>query len=163
MAALSTYRYGILVWLVLFLGVANARAQEQPSIQWLTFEQLSDSLTVNPKKVLISFHTDWCTYCRKMHREVFTKPAVVEIVNADYYAVQFDAESTDTVHFDGQAFVNNQATQRRKGFHDIALLLGSRNGTFTVPVTMVLDQNFTVLSRHFEYLDSRQLDRKSVV
>lgn len=143
----------------LLLGLGTAPAQEQTRINWLTFEQLSDSLAIRPKKVLISFHAEWCAYCRRMHQEIFTNPEVARTVNASYYAVKFDAESPDPVYFDGQMFINRHANGRRKGFHDIALLLGSRNGQFTVPVTLILDPDFKIIHRRFEYLDSKTLRR----
>lgn len=133
------------------------QGQQKDRIHWLSFEQLSDSLDVRPKPVLISFHTDWCVYCRKMHREVFTAPEIVQLVNANYYAVQFDAESRDTVLFDGQLFVNKEFSRRRDGFHEIARLLGEREGRITVPVTIILEENFTIRSRHFEYLSIKNL------
>nr|WP_307876396.1 thioredoxin fold domain-containing protein [Parapedobacter lycopersici] len=142
---------------VVLPGPTIVRAVQKQQINWLTFEQLSDSLVHSPKKVLISFYTDWCVYCHKMHREVFTNPEVVRRVNAAYYAVKFDAESTDAIHFDGQLFLNRRATKRRKGFHDIALLLGSRNGQFNVPVTLLLDPDFRMIHRSFQYLDSKKL------
>jgi len=141
---------------VFFLSMPlTTHAQEK--INWLTFEQLSDSLDRNSKKVLISFHTEWCVYCRKMHREVFTNPDVVRRINATYYAVKFDAESTDSVRFDGQTFINRQSTKRRKGFHDLALLLGARNGRFTPPVTLILEADFRVLHRRYDYVNSKTL------
>lgn len=127
-------------------------------INWITFEQLSDSLTYNPgKKILISFHAEWCVYCRKMANEVYTKPEIIQLINQQYYAVSFDAEYTESVHFDGQEFVNNQQTRRRKGFHELALLLAGRNGQVTLPATLILDAEFNVLSRHFEYLSPQKL------
>lgn len=152
----SIHRYLIVCSLVFFLG-SFGFAQEKQQVNWLTFEQLSDSLNVNPKKVIISFHTDWCAYCRKMHGEIYTKPEVAAVINEHYYAVKFDAESMDTVRFDGQSFVNRKATKRRKGIHDIALLLAGRDGRFTAPTTLILDENFRVISRHFEYMDSKKL------
>ncbi|MEL7378044.1 MAG: thioredoxin family protein, partial [Bacteroidota bacterium] len=68
-------------------------AQESDTVRWLTFEQLEDSLAVQPRKVFIDFYTDWCTYCRKMDKVVFTKPEVVEVLNEQYYAVRFNAEA----------------------------------------------------------------------
>lgn len=153
----SPTRHIILVWLLYYWAAPAGWSQQRDTINWLTFEQLSDSLDVQPKRVLISFHTDWCAYCRKMHQEVYTRPEVVAAVNGAYYAVQFDAESTDTVRFDGQVFANSRATSRRRAFHDLALILGSRGHRFSVPVTIVLDEEFNVISRHFDYLDSKKL------
>jgi|SRR5690554_9792 len=148
------------IHIILLLSIgfwSEAMPQERERIHWIDFEQLSDSLDVNPRPVLISFHTEWCAYCRKMHREVFTNPEIVKMVNEKYYAVHFDAESRDTILFDGQIFVNKEYAGNKKGFHEIARLLGDRNGRFNVPVTLILDENFAVRHRRFEYLSSKKL------
>lgn len=129
----------------------------QQKINWISFEALSDALEKDPKPVLISFHAKWCSYCRKMQKEVFTDPEIIKLVNQDYYAVSFDVETRDTVWFDGQAFVNRNATPKREGFHDLALLLGSRKETLTVPVTLILNPDFSIKSRDFEYLSRKKL------
>ena len=47
--------------LLLSIGFWNGIfPQEKERINWLTFEQLSDSLDINPRPVLINFHTEWC-------------------------------------------------------------------------------------------------------
>lgn len=154
------------ILLILYVGFCMKPAKSQTQvhttplkqeIEWLTFEQLSDSLEVRPKKVIINFHTDWCTYCRKMYREVFTNPKIVKTINESYYAVSFDAESRDSVYFDGQWFTNTEATNRRRGFHELARLLGSRNGKISVPTTLFLNPDFSIRHRSFEYLSSRKL------
>lgn len=137
----------------------NSLAQERDTVNWISFEQLSDSLTTNPKKVLLFFHTDWCAYCRKMQNDVFTDEAIVQHLNANYYAVRFDAESTDTVHFDNQILKNDARKKRTGSYHDIAQLLASSKGNFVFPVTLVLEKDFTVKQRYFEYLDRKKLLR----
>lgn len=149
------------VFCAVFLQLAYSQAQEDraQTVPWLTFEQLSDSLDVRPRKVLLFFHTDWCAYCRKMEREVFTNPMIVEKIIASYYAVRFDAEHPDPVWFDGQEFKNLETTRRRKGFHQLARILAGRSGQMTVPVTILLDEEFKVIERHFEYLGPRKLSQ----
>ncbi|NGM66126.1 thioredoxin family protein [Sphingobacterium sp. SGR-19] len=132
-------------------------AQQRDTVDWLSFEELSDSLAIKPKKVLLFFHTDWCAYCRKMERDVFTDREIVNELNQHYYAVKFDAESADTVYFDGQ-IITNEVKQKRMGqYHDIAKLLATRNGQFTFPTTLILDSDFTVQQRFFQYLDRKKL------
>lgn len=151
----------LLVCFLINFSPILAQSYEKGSSQqvnWLTFEQLSDSIQSNPhKKVLISFHAEWCAYCRKMTKEVYTKPEIIKILNQDYFAVSFDAESMERTYFDGQYFVNNQATKKRKGFHELALLLSSRNGQVTLPATLILDNDFNLKSQHFEYLSPQKL------
>lgn len=151
----------IICWLILtasgILWSSSVFAQQGSQVRWISFEQLEDSLRHKPKKVFIDLYTDWCTYCRKMDKEVFVKPAVAELLNDQYYAVRMDAETQDTIRFDGQHFVNSSATKRRKGIHDLALLLGQRNGQFAPPAMLVLDENFMVRHRYFEYLTGDRL------
>ncbi|MFD1769516.1 thioredoxin family protein [Sphingobacterium suaedae] len=146
-------------FILLFLAVLwyPLSAQDKDQVQWLTWEQLSDSLTVHPKPVLLFFHTDWCAYCRKMQNVVFTDSAVIRKLDADYYALRFDAESVDTVCFDHQILTNAVSKKRTGHYHQITKLLAAREGKFTFPTTIVLRKDFTVRSRHFHYLDRRKL------
>lgn len=132
-------------------------AQESDSVHWLSFEQLEDSLAVQPKKVFIDFYTDWCAYCRKMDKVVFTKKEVVKQLNEEYYAVRFDAETDSVVTFGGRQFINDQVDKSRNPLHQIALLLALRDGQFSAPTMVVLDEDFKVTARYFEYMDSKRL------
>ncbi|MEM9920839.1 MAG: thioredoxin fold domain-containing protein [Bacteroidota bacterium] len=143
---------------VIFLFLCNPLiAQQAASVRWLSFEQLEDSLNVKPKKVFIDFYTDWCTYCRKMDKVVFTKPKVVDHLNEEYYAVRFNAETDAVVNFGGQQLVNDQLKQSRRPLHQIAQLLALRKGQFVAPTLVILDESFHVTARYFEYLDSKKL------
>lgn len=145
---------GILFFL---LFAMPSSAQQRDTVHWLSFEQLSDSLAVKPQKVLLFFHTDWCTYCRKMERDIFTRPEVVRVLNDSYYAVHFDAESVDTVYFDGQSITNESTRKRRGQYHDMAKLLAARDGQFVFPTILILNPDFTVQQRFFQYLDKKKL------
>ncbi len=131
-------------------------AQEK-SIRWLSFDQLDDSLANRPKKVFVDFYTDWCTYCRKMDKVVFTNSEVIEQLNDSYYAVRMDAESLDTISFEGQQFINDQVGKTRNPVHQIAQLLALREGQFAPPTMVILDETFVVKNRYFEYLTSKKL------
>ncbi len=148
----------VIILILSLLGFQkNLFAQNHRQIRWLTFEQLEDSLAQKPKKVFIDFYTDWCTYCRKMDQAVFTKTEVIQALNQGYYAVRMDAETRDTIRFDGQTFMNRQAHGREKGIHELAFLLGQRDGQFIPPTMLVLDEKFRVRERVFEYLSSKDL------
>ena len=146
---------------LLAIGAANttplASAQSQQAVQWLDFEQLDDALAVHPKKVFIDFYTSWCTYCRKMDKVVFTKPSVIEVLNHSYYAVRIDAETQDTIQFDGVAYTNEQVGKSRTPIHQLAQILALRNGQFAPPTMIILDEEFNVKQRFFNYLDSKKL------
>lgn len=143
--------------LALFFVTSSSFAQKTDTVNWLTFEQLSDSLQVKPKKTLLFFHTDWCVYCRKMMKATFTEAPVIKHLNEHYYVVQFDAESIDPIRFDGQLLTNAAVKKQTGKYHDIAKLLASKKGKLTFPTTIILNSDFTVKQRFFQYLDQKKL------
>lgn len=137
----------------------SVKAQSKDTVNWISFEQLSDSLTHNPKKVILFFHTDWCAYCKKMQREAFTNESVVRIINEEYYAIKLDAESVDTIRFEKQLYSNSSSTKKRGQYHEIVRLLAPRRGQFVFPTTITLDPDFSIRERLFTYLDIKMLLR----
>lgn len=145
--------------LILLLAHHTATAQTD-SIHWLTFEQLEDSLALKPKKVFISFYADWCVYCKKMDAAAFKNQEVIFKLNTDYYAVKMNAETQDTIRFDGSAFTNRSVGKKRNPTHDIALLLASREQRpFSLPAMVILNERFQVTDRYFSYLSPKALNK----
>ena len=139
-------------------GYSNAISQSTDEIHWITFPELEVALTENPKPVFIFFHAEWCAYCKKIERKIFTKTEVIDVINSEYYAVKMDVETQDSIVFDNETFTNAQSLIQRNGIHDIPLALASRTGIpFSLPATIVLNKDFTVRDRIFEYYTSSKL------
>lgn len=139
-------------------GLFFGKAQSAPGINWKKWSELELSMEKETKPVFIFFHAKWCDYCQKIEREVFTKPEVIQKINNDYIAVEMDVEQTDTITFEGIQFTNKQALTKRNGIHEIARLLASRERfPFSLPATVILNKNFTLKKRLFEYYTSKRL------
>jgi len=152
-------KYSKYLILLLLLGFFHPlRAQQNDAINWKTWPELEQALHKEPKPVFVFFHAEWCAYCKKIQREIFTKKEVIEKINKEYYAVEMDVERTDTIQFDGLNFSNTQALKKRNGVHELPLLLASREKrSFVLPATLIFDRNFRIKERVFEYYTSKKL------
>lgn len=146
------------MFLLMTLSFPIKGLSQKNEIQWLSFEQLEDSLALNPKKVFIDFYADWCAYCKKMDKVAFKDSKVISKLNDEYYAVKMNAESTDSIRFGGEMFINEQIGKSRNPKHQIPLLLASReNRPFSLPAMVFLNEKFKVTHRYFEYLSPKRL------
>ncbi|WP_422106772.1 thioredoxin family protein [Winogradskyella sp.] len=127
-------------------------------VNWLSFGELETALTEKPKKVIVHFYADWCVYCKKMEEAVYTKPDIIEVLNADYYAVSFNVESKDSIHFGGQTFVNLNAGKKRTAFHQIPeFLAGRKDRDLELPATVILDKDFNIEKRFYQYIPPKEM------
>ena len=148
----------VITYLLIF-SVALCKAQSnQPN--WLTFNRLEQALTTEPKKVMIHFYADWCEYCKKMEKDVYTKPEIKQKLDTDYYVLKFNVESQDTISFGGKQFINSSIGKKRNAYHDIALLLASReNSPITLPTILFFDETFQLKNRIFRYISPAELQQ----
>lgn len=85
-------KYLSLLFIIVLLSF-SAKGQEQ--IQWLKFEEAIAANAQSPRMLLVDVYTDWCGWCKKMDKETFTDPKVIEYINSNFYAVKMNAENTE--------------------------------------------------------------------
>jgi len=130
---MKTIRLSLLLFaVVLFTLPATAQ------IEWLSWEEAVARHKQNPKKILVDVYTDWCGWCKKMDKQVFTDPKITAYVKENFYAVKFDAEQKATIKYDGHTFKFNTEIGRR-GSHELAYSL--LDGRMSYPSIVYLDEN----------------------
>ena len=103
-----------------FLLFVGGLMTAQERIQWMDFEEAVAACSSQPKKLFVDVYTDWCGWCKRMDKTTFADTAVAKIMNEHFYAVKFNAERTDTVHFQGYDFVYVANPSGKKGVHQLA-------------------------------------------
>lgn len=121
---------------------ASYSADIDASIEWITLEEMQAAQSVAPKKVMIDVYTSWCGWCKKMDKTTFANAKVASYLNEYYYAVKLDAESKETILFDGQEydFIPNGS----RGHHALAASL--LDGQLSYPTIVFLDEELGKIS-----------------
>jgi thioredoxin-related protein len=126
----------------------KANSEEFGKVHWVALSEALELQKKAPKKIMMDVYTKWCGPCKMMAQNTFNDDEVAAYLNEHYYAVKFDAESPDTVVYDGQKFANpnyNPQATGRNSQHQLAtylqvqayptLVFIDEKGTYLGPVT----------------------------
>lgn len=109
---------------------ARNKAQANPpaetaEVKWYSLEEAQKLSDENPRKIFLDISTSWCGWCKVMDANTFKNPTIAKYMNDNYYCVHFDAETRDTVTFNGQKFANRgPAGQRSANDFAVTVLQG---------------------------------------
>lgn len=117
--------------LIPFLGSAQ-------EINWMTWEEAIEANEEEPRKIFVDVYTEWCGWCKKMDSGTFAEDDVVEYMNENFYAVKLDAETKDTIQFNGYGFTNMNPESSR-GTHELAVSL--LDGSMSYPSFVFLNED----------------------
>lgn len=121
------------------ISTTATKATQQQSIQWKTFEEVEALMKTKPKKVLIDVYTDWCSWCKKLDKEVYENPKAIEYINEHFYAIKFNAEQKEPITFMGKTY--KSVPTGRSSTNQLAIDM--MNGQLSYPTTIFMEENFT--------------------
>jgi thioredoxin-related protein len=155
---------------VLLTGVFSlpVRADDPAEMQWYDLEEAQRRARSDGKKVLLFMEAEWCSYCKKMKREVFSRSDVQEVLRSNYYPVKVDIESAKEVTVNQKTMTERElgqsleitATPTIIFLNDQGEILGRQpgfieSGIFTHLLHFVTSEKFDELSFR-EYLDQQE-------
>lgn len=143
---------GLVGFLLLTLTLLSVSNPPKPAIQWMSVQDAMKAYDAKPKPIFVDVYTDWCGWCKEMDRTSFRHPKLVEFINANFYPVKFNAESPDTVLFNGRQFSFNMDTRA----HRLAEYL--LDGQLEFPAMVFLPAPGEKPAALFGYMKARELE-----
>ncbi len=99
----TTLTYCALAVLALTMSATAGEPQSSTAakaeLKWQPFEQGFAEAQKNDKKVMLDVYTDWCGWCKRLDRDVYSDKRVVSYLNKHYVVVKLNAEDTTKVSY----------------------------------------------------------------
>jgi len=106
---------------------------EKSLVNWLTIEKAEELNKTNPKPFLIDVYTHWCGWCKYMMSTTYSNPNIAGYINNNFYPVQIDAETSDTLTYQGKKYTKSGKTN--------TLAVELLNGRLSYPSTVFISKN----------------------
>ena len=114
---------------------------QDEKVKWMSIEEAEKLSKENPKKWMIDVYTDWCGWCKKMDKETFNHPVIAKYLNENYYAVKLNAESRESITFQGTTY--KFVEQGGRGYQELAV--GLLQGKMSFPSIAYLSEELQLL------------------
>jgi thioredoxin-related protein len=145
----------LLLTISVFLGITlHAQEENHGLVKWLTFKEAQEEMKKQPKPLLIDIYTDWCGWCKHMIKTTYSDPNVASYINTYFYPVQFNAETHDTIEYNGEKYVNRSS--EKKSPHDLAIKFLGQSLSYPSTVFVANNYQFNLLSQG--YLETKKIE-----
>lgn len=117
---------------------------------------INEALELNkktPKKMLVNIYADFCNTCAVMNKTTFSDTLVANYINKNFYLVNFNAESNDTILFNGEKFYK----QLVSGYPLNTFAFKVTNGRFSFPSIAILDEKLNTIDVLNSYYHPKHL------
>lgn len=87
--------------IIIALVAGNAYSQSND------FEKALAKAKIYDKKIIVDVYTDWCGWCVKMDKEIYSNKEVKELIKENFVFVKLDAEGTGRVKYNGKEYTES--------------------------------------------------------
>lgn len=144
----------------LSLVAQEAILSKESGINWVGVNELPALQAKEPRKVMIDVYTSWCGPCKMMMKNTFTDKGIIDYINANYYAVKFNAEGNEDITYKEKTYSNSKydasKTRGRNGTHDFASI-AAVEGRLAYPTLVFMDSELNLIGPLQGYRQPDQL------
>jgi thioredoxin-related protein len=151
---MRSFAVSVATLLVCLVSAAPAPAAE---LRWRSFPEGLAEAQATGKPMLVDVYTDWCGWCKRMDRDVYSKAEVRNALGSWFVPVKLNAEAASTAKFQGRSFTSRTLAQHfGVNGYPTTVFLRSTGATITTVPGYVQADRFALILR---YIGEEHLDR----
>jgi thioredoxin-related protein len=139
-------RLPLLIAALLVVALASTAGAEG-HVAWRGWDEgLREARRTN-RPVLVDVYTDWCGWCKRMDRDVYSRADVRDYLASRFVVVRLNAEAQDGVQYEGQDLTSAGLAEqfRVTGYPTTVFLKSSGAHLINVPGYVPADRFMLVL------------------
>jgi thioredoxin-related protein len=130
----------------------GGKPNDSTHVNWVSLEKALELQNKKPKKIFIHMKNNNYVSDRVMSGSAFQSQEVIDSLNKNYYCVDFDVMSTDSIFFQNRYFVN---TNPGKEMHQLAY--GLLQNQLAFPSIVILNEQQLVIAPIRQYITEKHL------
>lgn len=80
---------------------ANGAARPAATPTWRKWDAGLAEARKTGRPVLVDVYTDWCGWCKRMDRDVYARPEMIDYLTRNWVVVRINAEANTPAHYQG--------------------------------------------------------------
>ncbi len=139
------------------LGASPALAGHPRELAWRNWDTGLREANATRRPVLVDVYTDWCTWCKRMDRDVYSRNDVRDYLSRRFVPVRLDAEAQDDANYEGKTYTQRSLAARFRvnGYPTTIFLNSGGEHLVNVPGYVPADRFLMVL----RYIGDGHMDR----
>jgi thioredoxin-related protein len=134
-----------------------AKKPASSETSWRNWQPGLEEASRAKKPILVDVYTDWCGWCKRMDRDVYSRTDVQEYLAKNYVVIRLNAESAAAATYQGQSTTEKSLASgfRVTGYPTTVFLRPTGDHMVNVPGYVPADRFLRIL----RYLAEGHMDR----